>query len=145
MKQKWFLSLVVFFGAGVISLLSAQSPVGMWRTIDDKTGKPKSHVEIYMENGELKGRVKKLLLKPETTLCEKCEGNLKNKRVVGMDVIRGLKKDGKEYAGGTIIDPENGKEYRCSLWLEGDDKLVVRGYIGISLIGRSQTWERIRS
>ena len=144
MNRKLWASSMFFLIVGMFSALSAQSPVGMWRTIDDKTGKYKSHVEIYSENGELKGKVRKLLLKPETTLCEKCSGSKKNKPVVGMEIIKGMKKDGKEYSGGEIMDPENGKEYSCSFWLEGDDKLVVRGYLGISLLGRSQTWERIK-
>ncbi len=144
MTRKWLISGLFFLLFGAFGIISAQSPVGMWRTIDDKTGKYKSHVEIYSENGELKGKVRKLLLKPETTKCEKCTGANKNKPVVGMEIIKGMKKDGKEYSGGQIMDPENGKEYSCSFWLEGEDKLVVRGYLGISLLGRSQTWERIK-
>jgi uncharacterized protein (DUF2147 family) len=125
-------------------LFAQQSPVGVWKTIDDATGEEKSHVEIYMEKGELKGKVIKLLRKNAKQICDKCSGAKHNKPILGMVVMEGLSKDGNKYSGGKILDPENGKEYKCSIWLENPDQLVVRGYIGISVIGRSQTWHRVK-
>ena len=122
----------------------AQSPVGVWKTIDDKTGEEKSHIEIYMEKGKLKGKVVKLLRKNAKQYCDKCSGDRQNKPILGMIVIEDLSKDGDDYSGGKILDPENGKEYKCTISLESKDKLTVRGYIGISLIGRSQTWHRVK-
>lgn len=124
--------------------INAQSVIGKWKTIDDKTGKAKSVVEIYESNGKIYGKVVEIFdpAKRERK-CEKCDGADKNKPVLGLVVIKGLSKDGDEYNGGKIVDPETGSVYKCFVKLEGKDKLTVRGYMGIALIGRSQTWVRI--
>lgn len=124
--------------------INAQSVIGKWKTIDDKTGKAKSVVEIYESNGKIYGKVVEIFdpAKREKK-CEKCDGADKNKPVLGLVVIKGLSKDGDEYNGGKIVDPETGSVYKCFVKLEGKDKLTVRGYMGIALIGRSQTWVRI--
>ena len=125
--------------------MNAQTVIGKWKTIDDKTGKSKSIVEIYESNGKVFGKVIEIFDESKRDRkCEKCEGTDKNKPVLGMVIIRGMKKDDGEYSGGKILDPESGSLYKCNLELEGKDKLVVRGYMGISLIGRSQTWIRVR-
>lgn len=126
--------------------LAADTPVGTWETIDDKTGKPKSLVEITVDsNGVLSGKIIKGLAPdadPERR-CTACKGENKDVLIRGMTFIAGLKKDGDEWTGGTIIDPESGKTYKCKMYLkDGGQKLVVRGYIGFSLVGRSQTWNR---
>ena len=125
---------------------AAGTPVGKWETIDDKTGKPKSLVEITEDsNGVLSGKIVKGLgpdVNPERR-CTACKGEHKDELMRGMTFISGLKKDDDEWTGGTIIDPESGKTYKCNMHLEADgQKLVVRGYIGFSLVGRSQTWNR---
>lgn len=137
------LSLIILFFSPK-EILVGQSPVGIWRTIDDVTGQAKSYVEWFKEGELYKARVVKLLLDPEDTLCEKCKGSLKNKPVKGMIICHGLKKNGDKYSGGSILDPETGKEYQCQIWLEGENRLVVRGYLGMSIIGRSQKWERVK-
>lgn len=122
-----------------------QSPVGTWKTIDDETGKAKSHVEIFEKDGKLYGKVVKILTPgKENAKCDKCGGALKGKPINGMVILNGLKKDGNEWNGGKIIDPNTGKEYKASLKLNGKDKLDVRGYIGISLVGRTQTWQKLQ-
>ena len=121
------------------------SPAGVWKTIDDKTGQPKSIVEITEQNGELTGKVKEVLQSEQgpNPVCKDCEGERKNQPVVGMTIIWGMKKDGEEWSGGKILDPKNGKTYGCKMHLEdGGKKLEVRGFVGFSLLGRSQTWER---
>ncbi len=121
------------------------SPVGLWKTIDDKTSKPRSLVRIVEENGEYKGIVEKGLREDDNPerLCEKCDVPRKNQKIQGMTFMWGLKKDGNEFKGGEILDPENGKIYRCKMKLvDGGRKLDVRGFIGIALIGRTQTWWR---
>lgn len=123
------------------------TPEGRWVTIDDHTSKPKSVVEIWIDNGELKGKVVELLHPTESDQkCDKCPGDKKGQSVVGIEFMWGLVEEDGIWDGGQIMDPDNGKVYRAKVKVvEGGDKLQVRGYIGISLIGRSQTWERIGS
>ena len=120
------------------------TPVGRWRTVDDHTGKPRSIVSIYEQNGKLFGKVESSLDPARAgRRCDRCKDDRKDKPVVGMVIIRNLVKNGDEYSGGDILDPDNGTVYRCKIWLiEGGNKLAVRGYVGISLFGRSQTWMR---
>lgn len=122
------------------------TPVGRWTTIDDETHKPKSVVEIWEENGKLYGKIVKLFRKPDedqNPKCTECEGKLKNQPIIGMTILRGLVKDDNEWTDGTITDPKNGKTYDCTISLEdGGKKLKVRGYMGISLLGRTQHWVR---
>lgn len=124
------------------------SVVGVWKTIDDETNKAKSHVKIYKaKNGKYYGKIVKLLNRAkgdEDPICNVCPGKDKGKKIVGMLIVKGLKKDGNEYNGGTIMDPKSGKVYTCKLWNEGENKLKVRGYLGISALGRTQTWHRVK-
>ena len=123
----------------------ATSPAGTWTTIDDATHKPKSIVEITEQNGELTGKVKEVLQSDQgpNPVCKDCEGERKNQPVTGMTIIWGMKKDGDGWSGGKILDPKNGKVYGCKMHLiEDGKKLEVRGFIGFSLLGRSQVWER---
>ena len=127
------------------TLVFGQSPIGTWKTIDDETGKEKSHVEIFEKDGMLYGKVIKILTKgKENSKCDKCKGALAGKPIKGLVILSGLKKDGNEWSGGKIIDPNSGKEYKASLRLNGKDKLDVRGYVGISLVGRTQTWQKVK-
>ncbi len=129
-----------------LSAWASDSPVGVWRTIDDKTGKEKSLVRISEVNGELRGTIEKLFREPgeePNPSCDKCPGEKKNKPVIGMTILTGLKRDGQEYAGGEILDPANGKTYKCKMWTtDGGKKLNVRGFIGVSVLGRTQVWVR---
>jgi len=122
------------------------SPVGLWKNIDDATGKPKALVRITENNGELSGKIEKLFRAPDqdqNPLCEKCEGDLKGQPIIGLTVLTGLKKNGDEYSGGQILDPANGKLYKSKLTvLEDGRKLNVRGYVGMPMLGRTQTWVR---
>lgn len=122
------------------------SPVGVWKNIDDATGRPRALIRITETNGMLQGQIEKLFRLPEedqTPHCDKCSGDKKDKPMLGMIILSGLKKDGYEYSGGEIVDPENGKTYRSKLTLiEDGKKLEVRGYIGMPMLGRSQIWLR---
>lgn len=131
------LALAVFFS---IQVQAEPSVLGYWQTIDDNTGKAKSIVHIYEEDGKFVGKVVDLLLKPDDSLCKECKGELLNQPIVGMKIVQGLEKKDDEYSGGEILDPENGKTYRCKVWLEGAE-LKVRGYIGF--LFRTQTWYRV--
>ena len=129
---------------GAASAQGAASPVGLWRTIDDKTGKENGAVRIFESGGALYGRIERITDPARATLsCMKCSDDRKDKPLIGLDIMRGLKRDGETWTGGTILDPETGGIYKSSLRLDdAGQKLVVRGYIGVSLIGRSQTWIR---
>ncbi|TBR38865.1 MULTISPECIES: DUF2147 domain-containing protein [Dyella] len=121
------------------------SPVGTWKTIDDKTKQPKSIVQITETNGELQGKVLKVLQSDDGPhpVCKECDGDRKNQPVEGMVIMWGVKADGDEWDGGKILDPKNGKVYKVKLkTMENGTKLDVHGYIGFSLIGRSQVWVR---
>ncbi len=122
----------------------ADSPVGLWKNIDDKTGEAKGLIRISENAGVISGKIEKVLTKgQEDAKCEACEGALKDLPVAGMQIISGLKKGAAWYEGGTILDPNNGKVYKARLKLVDEGKkLEVRGYIGAPLLGRTQTWVR---
>jgi uncharacterized protein (DUF2147 family) len=136
--------------AAVLAVPSAwaqdASPVGLWKNIDDETGKPKAMIRITENQGQLEGRIEKLFRsadQEQNPKCDKCEGARKDQPIMGMMILSGLKKDGDAYNGGEILDPANGKVYRSKATLkDGGKKLEVRGYIGAPLFGRSQTWVR---
>lgn len=114
--------------------------VGKWITVDEN-GQDKSIVEIVKNaNGSYSGKILKLLIKPDNENCVACKGNLKNKPLIGLEVIQGLKLDDGEYTGGTITDPKSGKTYKCTITREGNN-LNVRGYIGFAALGRTQVWK----
>lgn len=123
------------------------SPVGTWRTIDDKTGKDRSLVAITESGGVYTGTVQKIVTHlPDDDpngLCRRCEGDRRDKPIEGMQILWGLRKDGDVYDGGEILDPKNGKIYSAKIKLvDGGRKLDVRGFLGFSLLGRTQTWVR---
>lgn len=118
--------------------------LGRWKTIDDVSGDARSIVEILEHQGMVFGRIVKIFPRPNVDpdpVCDKCspEDPRFKKKIIGMEIIRNLKKSGDEYAGGDILDPENGKVYRSKIWVEGKD-LKVRGYWGPFY--RTQTWQR---
>ena len=142
--------VVVFFSANA----KAESTItGTWKQIDDQgvnKGKVASYVEIFEKNGVYFGKITKLLLDPPDTVCKKCSGDLKNKPLVGMIILKNMKKTGNvdkelglEFANGTIFDPDEDDTYKCLMWIK-DDVLTVRGYIGFSLLGRSAEWFRLK-
>jgi len=122
----------------------AQDIFGQWKTIDDQTGEAKSIVEIYKRDGKVFGKIVSIL-NPEVkdALCLKCEGEDKNKPVLGFELIKNITKEGRYYKNGTIFDPEHGKKYKCRLMLtENPDILQVRGYI--AFLYASQYWQRVK-
>ncbi|MDR3371550.1 DUF2147 domain-containing protein [Rhodoferax sp.] len=143
---KGLLAMSIVASAG--AALAQMTPVGKWHSFDDKTSELKSLVVISEANGVLNGHVEALLRKEadQKKLCTECTDDRKDKPVLGMEIIRGAKKaEGKDvWEGGQILDPENGKEYHLRLTpIEGGQKLEVRGYIGMPLLGRTQTWVRV--
>jgi len=147
MRNACTISLVAFAAFWTTAAFAAnETPVGRWVTIDDKDHQPRSMIEIVDSGGALQGQVIKIFDRPGDNpghLCRKCKGDLKDKPVIGMTVISGLKQDGDAWDGGTILDPDSGNTYSAVLRLsDAGEKLNVRGYLGISLFGRSQTWVR---
>jgi len=123
---------------------SAASPEGLWKTVDDHTGAPRALVRIYRQGEAYFGRVETNLVPEEAgARCSACEDERKDQPVVGMVILRRIKADSDGFGGGDVLDPESGSVYSCVLRLEDEGRrLVVRGYIGLSLFGRSQTWLR---
>lgn len=138
------LALLVLVPAAIAQMPAVPSPVGLWATVDDHTGKVRAVVRVFEAQGRLYGDVVRVLEPGRAgAVCQNCAGDRKDKPVLGLQIIRGLQPDGNQWDGGTILDPENGDIYRCSMRLaDGGRKLVVRGYLGLSLFGRSQTWVR---
>ncbi|GGD85775.1 hypothetical protein GCM10011412_24480 [Maribacter cobaltidurans] len=125
--------------------VSAQSVFGRWKTIDDRTGKPKGIINIYKKDGQMYGYVEKILEEgKEDAVCIKCEGELKDEPIVGMEIIKGGKKhDDGEWKGKHLFDPEQAMTFRFKIWLNPDNKneLKVRGYL--AFLYRTQTWLRV--
>ena len=123
-----------------------QSPVGLWKTVDDETNTERSIVEITRVGDELQGRIVRIFYRPDEKpdpVCEACEGERKGQPIIGMTFLWGLKSDGDGWAGGAILDPKNGKIYNAKANLDdGGRKLRVRGFIGTPLLGRTQVWLR---
>ncbi len=134
--------LLLTFALSLFGVMSFAQIEGKWKTIDDETKQAKSIVEIYKKGDQYFGKITQLLIKPANPNCTACKDDRKNKPIQGMEIIRGLKKDGDEFTGGTITDPKTGKTYKCTITRSGDN-LNVRGYIGLSFIGRSQTWQKV--
>ncbi|WP_184048818.1 DUF2147 domain-containing protein [Paraburkholderia sp. MM5384-R2] len=125
---------------------TSETPVGVWQTIDDRTHQPAALVQITQNgDGTLSGRIVRGLGENNSPdrRCTACTDERKNQKIQGMTIVREMKPDGDAWDAGKILDPTDGKEYRCKMHLEAaGKKLVVRGYIGVSLLGRSQTWMR---
>ena len=137
--------LAVALAVAMPALADDLTPVGTWTTIDDATGKPKSVVQITESNGKLQGKVLEVLQSDDGPhpVCKACDGERKDQPIEGMTILWGVSKDGKTWDGGRILDPKTGKVYKVSLTPSDDGKkLDVHGYIGFSLLGRSQMWER---
>ena len=135
------LCLFVFFCQTSI----AQNIFGRWKTIDDRTGKPKAVVNVYEEDGLMYGKIEAILEEgKEDAICAKCDGERKDQPIVGMTIIEGLKKnEDDEWKGKTLFDPEQAMTFRCKVWLNPDnsDELKVRGYL--AFLYRTQTWLRV--
>jgi uncharacterized protein (DUF2147 family) len=145
MKTLFCASLLAYLVAAPV-LAQEVSPVGLWKNIDDVTGKPKALIRITESKGEVRGQIEKLFVaagENPNPRCDKCQGANHDQPVLGMVFMSGLRKHGDEYSGGEILDPDSGKVYRSKLvLLDGGKKITVRGYVGVPMFGRSQTWVR---
>ena len=136
-----FLFFLLYLATNIV----AQSPSGLWKTVDDESGEAKSHVEIYQQEGQYYGKVVKLLKSDPDTICDECSGDKKDKPVLGMVILESLQSTDDYWSNGTILDPENGKEYGCSIWFEDGktEAIKVRGKHWTGFY-RTQTWYRVK-
>jgi len=140
----WALTALGVLISGAALAQDAGSIVGLWKTFDDDTNQPAALVQISEQNGLFVGKVTKILDPSGLPTCAKCTDYRKDKPVVGMEILSGLKKDGENmYSGGRILDPDDGEIYRADIkLLDQGNKLDLRAYLGIPLIGRTQSWMR---
>lgn len=145
MKRTYRILCIFCFLCVAVSV-NGQGIFGKWKTIDDRTGNPKGVVEIYKEGDKIHGKVVEILEEgKEDMLCEKCDGELKDKPILGMKIIDDLDHHGDGiYKGKTLFDPEQAMTFRCKIWLnpDNDDQLKVRGYL--AFVYRTQTWLRVK-
>jgi uncharacterized protein (DUF2147 family) len=140
-------ALAVALAAAPRAALGQQTPAGFWTTTSDADGQPRGIVEIREVGGEYVGIVRGIPADagPEDSLCTKCSAALKGQRIVGMQILSHMRRDGDAWTGGEILDPETGRSYRATMKLaDGGAKLLVRGYLRLPIFGRSQVWVRRR-
>jgi uncharacterized protein (DUF2147 family) len=137
---------IAFLAWAAVPALAQDTPVGLWKTIDDDGKTVKTLIRISESGGVLRGTIEKLLDPKAASVCTKCTDDRKDKPVVGMTIIRGIQRNADDatlWDGGEVLDPENGATYRLRLRpADGGKRLEVRGFIGVPMIGRSQTWVR---
>jgi uncharacterized protein (DUF2147 family) len=132
---------LLFFSISL--MVNSQTIFGKWNSFDEETNEIESVIEVYKKDGKAYAKIIEIT-DPERqeATCFKCKGKRKDQRILGMDILTGLKKNDDEWSGGKILDPKNGKEYKCYIKLLDDNTLKLRGYIGISLLGRTAIWKR---
>jgi len=147
-----FLSMVlVTTHQGIARADNAEaSPVGFWKTIDDKTGQAQSIVRIVEVDGELHGRIEKLLVLPKDNqdpVCKNCAGDKKNKPIRGLEILWGFKRESKGWSSGYVLSPKEGRTYQGNIEvIDNGKRLKLFGYVRVVVkIGRSQVWERVSS
>jgi uncharacterized protein (DUF2147 family) len=149
--MRWFQYASIFFIGLCFSAVGAaadeMSPVGRWRAVSDKTGNVTGIIEITAVGDSLQGKIVKSIPDPDDdppdTICTKCDGPDKNKPILGLTIMKGFHKDGDSWDDGTILDPRSGDVYSAEMHVgENGKKLFLRGYLGISLLGRTETWLR---
>ena len=142
MRNWWKIVLISLI---TITGMQAQGVLGKWTTIDDNTGEARSVIEIFERGGKIYGKIVAITDPAKRdNVCEKCTGDDKNRPILGLELLKGLEKNGDKYDGGYITDPDNGKRYKCYIELDDANTLRVRGYIGMSILGRTQIWQRFK-
>ena len=134
--------LLTFLLIATSLAINSQTIFGKWNNKDLNTGKIDSVIEVYEKDGKAFAKIVESYPKGHNGVCDLCEGENKGKKILGLNILAGLKKDGNKWSGGTILDPRNGKVYKCYIELINPNKLKIRGYIGISLLGVTAYWER---
>ncbi|MGB8704290.1 MAG: DUF2147 domain-containing protein, partial [Gillisia sp.] len=141
--MKRIVACIIFSILGSIQM-NGQNVFGKWKTFNQENGNVNSIIKIYKDGDEVKGKVVRIIKEEDRDrVCENCDGEMKDKPIEGLVILRGLHKDGDEYTGGVVTDPKSGKEYKCKIWLDNEnpDQLNIRGYI--AFFYKTQTWERL--
>ncbi|MBG7612298.1 DUF2147 domain-containing protein [Polaribacter sp. BAL334] len=136
---------ILFTALLVVASFSVQSQTifGKWHSTNETTGEVDSVIEVYEKNGKVFAKIIDIKdPKRKNAVCDLCSDENKNKPILGLNILTGLEKDGDEWSGGKILDPRNGKVYKCYIKLETENKLKIRGFIGFSLIGKTAYWTR---
>lgn len=137
--------LICALSIGMISATQSQTIFGKWNSFDEETNKIESIIEVYKKDGKAFAKIISIIdPDKQSATCINCKGNRKDKPILGMNILTGLKEDGNEWSGGKILDPKNGKEYKCYIKLIDNNTLKLRGYIGFSLLGRTAIWKRAK-
>jgi uncharacterized protein (DUF2147 family) len=143
MKHFSLFKLTLLFCFSFILKAESQNILGEWQTLDPETQKIESTINIFLKEGKLYAKIIGISNpKDRDKLCIECKGKNHNKPILGLTIITGLTKDGDEWNGGKILDPKSGKTYKCYITLKDDNTLKIRGYIGFSLLGRTELWYR---
>lgn len=140
LKKKYLFLLTIY----CISFTGvSQTIFGTWNTYDDVSKELESVIEIYEKDGKAFAKIIDIIdSEKRSAVCTNCSGKLKNQPILNMDILTGLKKNGEEWSGGKILDPKNGKSYKCYIKLIDKNTLKLRGYIGFSVFGRTAIWKR---
>ena len=139
MKKLLITILSIFFTTTGFS----QTIFGAWNSFDEETNRLESVIEVYEKDDQVFAKITKITnLENQGATCINCSGKRKNAPILGMNILTGLQKEGKEWSGGKILDPKNGKEYKCYIQLLDENTLKIRGYIGFSVFGRTAIWKR---
>ena len=143
MKARKIIGTIILLGM-YLGIVQAQTITGIWKSIDDTDNVEKSHIEIFEHNGAFHGKVIELLEGADLKICESCTGDKKNAPITGMVILEDMKAHKDYWKDGRILDPATGKTYKCYIELQGEDKLKLRGYIGLPALGRTQYWYRVK-
>jgi uncharacterized protein (DUF2147 family) len=136
-------TLISFTFLIITASINAQNIFGKWHSTNENTGEVDSVIEVYKKDGKAFAKVVDIKdAARKDAVCEKCEDENKNRPILGLNILTGLEKDGEEWSGGNILDPRNGKIYKCYIKLIKPNKLKLRGYIGLALFGKTAYWER---
>ena len=140
--QKLYITLILLI---ITNSINSQSIFGKWYSTNDETGEIDSVIEVYKKQEKAIGKIIEIKnSERKNAVCDLCKDKNKNKPILGLNILNGLEKDGEEWSGGTILDPRNGNVYKCFIQLVQQDKLKIRGYLGLSIFGKTAYWQRAK-
>tara|TARA_B110001454_G_scaffold185511_1_gene181744 strand:+ start:621 stop:1046 length:426 start_codon:yes stop_codon:yes gene_type:complete len=140
--QKSYLTLVLLI---ITISVNSQSIFGKWHSTNEETGEIDSVIEVYKKQEKAFAKIIDIKnSERKNAVCDLCKDKNKNKPLLGLNILTGLEKDGKEWSGGTILDPRNGNVYKCYIQLVQKDKLKIRGYLGLAIFGKTAYWQRAK-